>query len=236
MERIYRKRFNAADLVYYNVKWLETDIYAATDTDLREICELYIIKLRDILDRYTAKRPVFKTTLSPLSVTDDAPEIARKMAEAGCLAGTGPMAAVAGAFNAMLYEHISGLSSNIILENGGDILIAGAKPRRVGIYAGENKLKDKLTLEIDPGGTAIAVCTSSGTLGHSLSFGKADSVTIISRNSYVADAAATAVANTVKTPQDIEAALQRAMAIKYVDGAVITVADTLGACGSVKFV
>lgn len=78
------------------------------------------------------------------------------------------------------------------------------------------------------------ICTSSGTVGHSLSFGKADAAVVLSKDAVIADAAATATANVVKSADDIERGLNTAMAIAGVEGAVIIVGDRIGAYGLVN--
>lgn len=80
------------------------------------------------------------------------------------------------------------------------------------------------------------ICTSSGTVGHSLSFGKADAAVVISKDVVIADAAATATANVVKSKKDMERGLNAAMSIPGVEGVVIIIEDKIGAYGLVNIV
>ncbi|MBI5124137.1 MAG: UPF0280 family protein, partial [Candidatus Omnitrophica bacterium] len=89
---------------------------------------------------------------------------------------------------------------------------------------------------IGPGEKGLGVCTSSGTVSHSLSFGKADAVSIISDNTALADAAATAAGNLVKNKDDIEKGIERARSIEGVKGVLIIAADRMGSWGSIKLV
>jgi ApbE superfamily uncharacterized protein (UPF0280 family) len=92
-----------------------------------------------------------------------------------------------------------------------------------------------LSLKIKPRDTPLGICTSSGTIGHSLSFGLADSVVILSGNTALADAVATATANQVKSTQDLEKALDFARSIKGVLGVVIIIGGNLTSWGEVEF-
>jgi len=80
----------------------------------------------------------------------------------------------------------------------------------------------------------MGICTSSGTVGHSLSFGIADAVCIKSRSAALADAAATSVGNLIKRKSDVRKGLERAMAIKGVLGVLIVTGDTLAIQGSME--
>ena len=116
----------------------------------------------------------------------------KQMIEAGQKAGVGPMAAVAGAIAECVGRELLAFSPEIIIENGGDIYLKCLKKRVVGIFAGKSPLTGKIGLEIDAKDTPLGVCTSSGTVSHSLSFGKADAAVAIAPSATLADAAATA--------------------------------------------
>ena len=117
------------------------------------------------------------------------------------------MAAVAGAISEFAGKGLLEYTSQVILENGGDIFIKTDKERKIGIYAGDSVLSGKVALRIIPEATPAGISTSSGTVGHSLSFGRADAVTVVSSDAALADACATAACNKVKTEADIKAAL-----------------------------
>ena len=152
--------------------------------------------------------PDLLTALVPFPVGDDAPAIARAMAEAAAKVNVGPMAAVAGAFAEFVGRDLLKYSPEVIVENGGDIFLKSTKSRLVGVYAGEDSpLTGQVALKIEPLDTPLGVCTSSGTVGHSLSFGKADAVVALSRSTALADAAATAIGNIVKAETDVQKAL-----------------------------
>ncbi|RLC36168.1 MAG: UPF0280 family protein, partial [Candidatus Nealsonbacteria bacterium] len=150
--------------------------------------------------------------------------------------GVGPMAAVAGAIAEFVGKELSNYSSEVIVENGGDIFIKSDKIRKVSIFAGESPLSQKIIFEIKAQKNYIGICTSSGTVGPSLSFGKADAVTIISDSVSLADAAATAVGNIIKTKEDIDRGLSYAQKIQRVKGVVIIKDDKMGLWGDINFI
>ena len=235
MQRFYRDNMSADELIYYRVVYKETDLYVATADDRRDECMDIITSLRTELEEYISRHKGFQSALAPISLYKDAPVIAVKMAEAARAAKVGPMAAVAGAFSQSLSEKL-GNPDELIIENGGDLYIRSKHDRTISIYPGENRFKGKLRFHFDADSFPLSVCTSSAKLGHSLSFGKADSVTIISHDAYLADAMATSVCNMIRTPEDIRKALEFAQSVDGVLGAVAIIDDKLGAFGLVKFV
>ena len=146
------------------------------------------------------------------------------------------MAAVAGAIAEAVGKDLLSFSSEVIVENGGDIFLKILKKRLVGIYAGQSPFTGKIALEIKPKETPLGICTSSASTGHSLSLGSADAVIALSPSSALADAVATAVGNKVKGTEDIPGAIEKAQAIKGLHGIVIIQGGKIGVWGKVKIV
>jgi len=235
--RTYRKWVEAGDLVSFEVREAETDLLILAQKKLDTQARESILTNRGDIERYIKRYSVFHTTLEPLKVDDNAPEIVKVMAEAGRLARVGPMAAVAGAMAEFVGRDLLAFTNQVIVENGGDIFIKTSRPRMLGIYAGVNSpFTGKLAIEIEATESGIGVCTSSGTVSHSLSFGLADAVVIISDNTALADAAATAAGNAVKRPGDIEKGIMIAKSIEGVKGVLIIAGDKFGSWGDVKLV
>ena len=170
----------------------------------------------------------------PVAPKETHPYIVERMCDAAQKANVGPMAAVAGAFSELVGLKLLEHSKEVIVENGGDLFIKSDSIRKIGIYAGKSPLSGKIALEIKPENTPIGVCTSSGTVGHSLSFGRADAVVIVSKDTFLADAAATATGNMVKDAEDIEKAISFASSINGVIGVLIISGDKMGMWGDIK--
>jgi ApbE superfamily uncharacterized protein (UPF0280 family) len=232
--RVYRHWIEGGDLVAFSVAEQETDLYIRAASNLQRKARRLVSKYRRQLEKYIEKNPEFQTSLEPVNMPANAPAIVKDMAAAGTKAGVGPMAAVAGAIAEYVGKELLEFSPEIIVENGGDIYLKILKKRVVGIYAGESTLTGKIGLEINPQDTPLGVCTSSGTVGHSLSFGKADAVVALAGSAALADAAATAIGNRVKQASDIDRALEFARGISGLKGAVIIIGDKVGAWGEVK--
>lgn len=241
MERTYRRHFRQDDLAYFQVVVRETDLFIGLrrnrlTPELAQRVDRYVRELRRELEAYIAAERGFLQAMEPYPVGPAAPQIARDMAEAAAAAGVGPMAAVAGAFadhaGRLLVRH----SRDVVVENGGDLFIKSSRQRQVGVFAGNSPFSDRLALEITAGSTPIGICTSSGTLGHSHSLGKADAVTILAATATLADAAATAAANRIQNPADLTAALDFALTIDGVSGALAVIGDHLAVQGRVKVV
>jgi len=234
-ERQYRNFFKSSGLKFFNVCVFETDLCIGATADIREIAEELVKTYRTQLRDYIKTNRLFLESLTPIEAKHGAPEIAARMCSASTAAGVGPMAAVAGAFSQIVGEELLKYSDEIIVENGGDIFIKSNQLRKVSIFAGESPLSQKIILKIESQKNYVGVCTSSGMVGPSLSFGKADAVTVISDSVLLADAAATAIGNIIITIKDIEEGLIYAQKIPGVKGVVIIKDDKMGLWGDINF-
>ncbi|MFW6170978.1 MAG: UPF0280 family protein, partial [Planctomycetota bacterium] len=161
-----------------------------------------------------------------------APETARRMAAAAARVGVGPMAAVAGVMAALAARAaMAAGASEAIVENGGDLVLITRAPIVVGLYTGAGPLAGKLALAIEPRPEGLAICSSSGRMGHSLSLGACDLATVVAPDAALADAAATQAANRVTAADDIDAALERILAIAGIDGVLLVAGDRVGLAG-----
>ena len=233
-DRTYRSF--VTDRIYsrYTVKISETDLYILTDSDLRETAYHSAMGYRARIEEYIRYHPEFQTSLIPLPVDNLAPDIVKDMLEAAKTADVGPMASVAGAIAEHVGKDLLAYSSNVIVENGGDIYLNIKNDISIGIFAGDSPLSGRIALRAFAAETPMGICTSSGTVGHSLSFGIADAVCIKSRSAALADAAATSVGNLIKRKSDVRKGLERAMAIKGVLGVLIVTGDTMAIQGSME--
>ncbi len=232
--RTYRAQHSSPDLVSFTVSIKETNLFVSANSDLGRRTHRLVLKYRSILEKYIAGHPDFLTSLKPIDVETKAPLIVRDMADATRKVGVGPMASIAGAVAEFIGEELSEYSADVIIENGGDIYIKSTRERVIGIFAGESPLSAKIAIELMPSETPCGICTSSGTVGHSLSFGKADAVTIIAASALLADAVATACGNVVQIASDIDKGLVIASSIEGVTGAVIIIGGRVGVWGNVR--
>ena len=241
IERSYRQRHRQEDLVHFQLAVGETDLDIGVRKErysdqMVEWVEETIRNCRRPLEDYIQRDPDFAKALTPYTVLPNAPLIVKSMAEAGRLAGVGPMAAVAGVISELVGKSIAKRSRDVIVENGGDIFLRTSRIRKVGVFAGDSPLSNRVAIEIRPEQTPLGICTSSGKVGHSLSFGKADAVVVISPSVPLADAVATATGNLVKTINDLEKALEFASGIEGVTGVLVIKDDRLAVWGSVKLI
>jgi ApbE superfamily uncharacterized protein (UPF0280 family) len=191
-----------------------------------------IVRQRRILEEYIARHPSFQSVLAPIDLRTDAPEVARRMAWAARRAGVGPMAAVAGAMAQLGAEAaLSAGAEEAIVDNGGDIYLKAVEPVLIALGTGTAKLADRLAFSVEPDETPLAICSSSGRMGHSMSFGRCDLATIVAKDAALADAAATQAGNLVRTVEDVDAALEKIMRIEGVDGVMLVKDDRVGLAG-----
>jgi hypothetical protein len=160
-----------------------------------------MLSARQVLEAYIVQDPYFLATFDPYVPDSDDPIIV-KMAEATRKAGVGPMAAVAGAIASAGIEAMQDAGAAFgVIDNGGDIALTCDRPVRIGVHAGEAALSNRIAFIVPPQDDILGVCTSSATVGPSISFGMADSVTIFAHDVALADAWATAVCNEIR-PDD----------------------------------
>lgn len=239
--RTYRARHSPADLFRFQVSLRETDLDIAVTngcyTEELALCVSGLVaEMRSTLDKYIKIDPAFQTALVPHNPLQGAPEEVIAMCEASRLAGVGPMAAVAGLFSEKVGMLINRYAKDVIIENGGDIWLKSVKKRKIAVYAGKSPFSMQLGLEIRPRETPLGICTSSGTVGHSLSFGVADAVMILAPSAVLADAVATASANLVQDEKDLEKAVDFALGIAGIKGALAIKGDKMAARGEIKLI
>jgi hypothetical protein len=234
--RFYRHWIKGDDLVSFELAVKQTDLYIRSRRNLKDKALDSVLKHRASLESYIARHPVFLTTLQPYQAEAGVPAIVQEMARVSQLTGVGPMAAVAGAIAEATGRDLLAFTPEIMVENGGDIFVKISKRRVVGIYAGQSSLSQRIALEIMPRETPLGICTSSGTVGHSLSLGSADAVVVLSPSTALADAAATTLCNMVKAADDIPQAIERARSIEGLQGLVVIADDKMGVWGKVRIV
>ena len=225
----------------FRARFRETDLWVAVDTDrYSSETERYtmdrILFYRSVLEQHIAVFPEFRDSLVPVMAPAGVHPMLRDMYEAALAAGTGPMSAVAGAIAQYTANDLIsrfGLSE-VIVENGGDIFLKLTSPATVSVFAGASPLSDKIGLVIRPEETPLSVCCSSGTVGHSLSFGIADACMIACRSGAMADAYATAFCNEVKNEGMVQKVTEKALQKPEIMSVVIIAGEKAGIGGSIE--
>jgi ApbE superfamily uncharacterized protein (UPF0280 family) len=234
--RTYRNRVKSGHLTAFEVTVKETDLHVQARCDLSALTRDLILEQRGYLEAYIRQHPEFIATLNPWPLTGPAPNMVHDMIAAGHAAGVGPMAAVAGAVAEHVGRGLLAYTDEVIIENGGDIFLQTSQAVTVALWAGSSPLSLRIGLRTGGRNDPIAVCTSSGTVGHSLSFGRADAVCVLSSSGALADAAATAIGNRIHSKQDIPAGIEFAKRISGVLGVVVVAAEKMGVWGAVEVV
>lgn len=247
--REYRRLHREVDLHHFQVCVGETDLdigikKSQFKAELVRMTEEYVRNERQLFQEYLAKNPGFVTALEPWRLdyagegqrAGQVPAAVIAMCQAAEAAGVGPMAAVAGWFAERTGLYLARFSKDVIIENGGDLWLKSSRIRKISIYAGKSPFSQRIGLEIRPKHTPLGICTSSGTVGHSLSFGCADAMVILAPSAVLADAVATAACNRVQGTADLQKTVEWALSIPGVTGAVAILADQLAAQGEVKLI
>ena len=178
---------------------------------------------RHALEHFIALNPFFRFALEPLEeYVGEPPDIVRRMFVASAAANVGPMAAVAGVIADLAVEAMVDAGAfYAIVDNGGDIALASDRDVTVGIYGGASF--KNVGFKIEPT-RFLGICTSSATVGPSISFGTADVACVVAETACLADAAASALGNLSADPQTAFGAIK---GISGVFGALLIVEDKL---------
>jgi ApbE superfamily uncharacterized protein (UPF0280 family) len=235
-ERTYRRRAHARGLISFSVAVKETDLWVSTERPLEKETRDLILNCRIQLESYIHSHPDFLTSLLPLPEDPYAPPMVKEMMGATERLGVGPMAAVAGAVAQCVGRGLLSLAGQAIVENGGDIFLKADRPVTVSIFAGTSPLSERIGLLVPVRQMPLGVCSSSGTVGHSLSMGVADAACVISPSAALADGAATALGNKIRHQRDLEKATAWASQIEGILGGVVILKERLAAWGDIELV
>jgi ApbE superfamily uncharacterized protein (UPF0280 family) len=233
-ERAYRRRTRSKDLISYNVKVKETDLWISSDRDLELEAGDLVFDLRNKLETYIESHPKFLTTLQPYPEDPFAPEMIREMISITRNIGVGPMASVAGAIAQYVGEKLLSMTDQVIIENGGDIFLKVDRPVTIAIFAGESPLSDRIGVIAPTRLMPLGICSSSASVGHSLSMGATDVVSVISSSAILADGAATALGNRLHSSKDLDRITEIASGIDGILGGVVIMWDRMAAWGDVE--
>ena len=241
-ERTYRSRFSNDERRWFCVKFLESDLWIGVDSgsysaSMEADTYTMLVDLRRSMDAYLFMDPGYKAALTPYDAGLEAPDILRSMSRVSHKTGIGPMSAVAGAVALHVAEFLKlqfGVKE-VIVENGGDIYAEAHSDMDIAVFAGQSPLSEKIGLHIPVTNFPLGICTSSGTVGPSLSLGRADAVMIVCKDVLLADSYATAMANRIQSVNDLQPVIDRIQNIPDILGAIAVKDDRMAICGHYEF-
>ncbi|MFW5730412.1 MAG: UPF0280 family protein [Desulfonatronovibrionaceae bacterium] len=180
----------------------ESDLYIISRGNHARAVLKRLTTIRGWIKAYILAHPGFAESLEPVEYREPCPALIKEMILAGQMFNVGPMAAVAGAIAQDTARHISRVSSEALVENGGDIYIFSTRDRQVALLPCPEK-GASLGIKVKASDTPCSICSSSSTIGHSLSLGRGSLVSVRAESGAVADAAATALCNMIKSRKSL---------------------------------
>ena len=241
-ERTYRQMTDKNRTKSFVVKYELSDLLISVDwssynINLPGLVLKYLMKLYKTINTYIIKNPTFYESLIPLKDSNSDIAIINDMLAAACIGGVGPMATIAGAISEYLGRFLIYDCNvhDVFIENGGDIFVY-SQSRYIDtvIYCGDKAVLKSLNVHIKNFENTLGICTSSGKIGHSFSYGIADAVTIISSSAIVADAYATYFCNLIKTKNDIDKILKKINDYELILGIICVCDDNIGIFGQLE--
>lgn len=236
--RGYRKSVALSDNeTSFQIVVEQTDLFIVAEKNLKDEALAAVHEIRGILNAHFVLNPEFATSLVPVAVPADVHPVIKAMADGAIACKVGPMAAVAGAVAQFVADQLLPNSPNVIVENGGDIYMHSTNPRKIGLLADPDS-GTKIGLAIEAKDFPLSICSSSGTIGHSLSLGNGDLVTVRAKDARFADAAATTLANLLKSPADVPLVIEKARALSEhgLDGIFVQYDSKIGAWGNLELI
>ena len=237
-ERSYRSSFSDDGRRWFCVKFLESDLWIGVDSgsyraSMEDKVYAFLVDLRRQMDAYLLMDPQYKAALKPYDAGLEAPVILKEMSRISHKTGIGPMSAVAGAVALRVADFLKEKfgAEEVIVENGGDIYAKATSDMDISVFAGQSPLSEKVGLHIPAAAFPCGICTSSGTVGPSLSLGRADAMMIVCQDVLLADSYATAMANRIKTVNDLQPVIEQIQNIPEILGALAVKDDKLAVCG-----
>jgi ApbE superfamily uncharacterized protein (UPF0280 family) len=217
--------------------WIVAGLSGHSREELRDAALEELHAVRGQLKAYLALHPEFGAALTPLALLPAAPPLVRAMAEAGQACGVGPMAAVAGSVAQSVATALRERVADVLVENGGDLYMYSTRERRVALLA-DPASGARLGLRLESKMFPLSVCSSSSTIGHSLSLGRGELVTVLADGGALADAAATALCNMLNSERDLDRVLETAQvwAEHGVRGVFAQAGGKIAAWGAVELI
>ena len=213
-------------------QYRDTILSIVCDDGMSEVVRDAVLESWFILESKIGDDPFFGITYDPYPVMNRDHEMIRRMCEASSSAGVGPMAGVAGAVaENVARELIDNGSSVAIVENGGDIAFYSMDPVSVGIFADHPVFRD-VAFSIDSD-HIIGICSSSRTVGPSVSFGNSSISTVFSDDVILADCCATALGNMVTDADSLQDSVEGIGSIEGVTGCMACCDDKVAFFGDI---
>lgn len=215
----------------FDLSYRESILRVVCDDGLRDAAFDAMMEARYSVEAKISQDLFFGITYDPYPSSPGDDDIIRRMCDASAVAGVGPMAGVAGAVALHVAERlISEGSSHAIVENGGDIAFYSPEPRLVGIFADHPVFRD-LAFSVSSD-RIVGICSSSRTVGPSVSLGSSSISTVFADDVVLADCCATALGNLVRDESHIQDAVRDIGSREGVSGCMACCGDKVAMFGS----
>ncbi|MCL2890526.1 MAG: UPF0280 family protein [Methanomassiliicoccaceae archaeon] len=210
----------------------QTAVTIIAEPEYIKIAKDAVFDARSQIESKISGDPFFKTTYEAYEASKNDGIVVKRMCSASVKASVGPMAAVAGAIAEYAVEKmIAAGSKYAVVDNGGDIALFTDRESVVGLYANVNG--KRLSLRIPETKKIVGICSSSASVGPSVSLGGSEISTVISDDVALADACATLLGNLVKGNDDLAGSLETVCGIEGVTGCLAYCGGKMAMCGNI---
>lgn len=201
----------------FRLQYMQTLVTVVCDEGMRGIASDALFEARYIIESKIADDPFFGITYYPYRASSGDDGLIRRMCDASVLSGVGPMAGVAGAVATHIAEALVSAGSSVaVVDNGGDIAFCSPDPMPVGVFADHPVFRDMAFHAASD--RIIGICSSSRTVGPSVSFGESSISTVVSDDVILADCCATALGNMVVDEDSLGPSVETIGSIEGITG------------------
>lgn len=209
----------------------ETEMNITVDDSFKDNIADYVREARSSIEDKIRSDPFFGITYDPYSPSDNDDTLIRHMCSASVSADVGPMASVAGAVALHVIERLKDQGcTHAVIDNGGDIALMCDHEIIIRVYSG-NDITEDIGMIIPKTDGILGICSSSGKIGHSVSFGNSDVCTVISEDPILSDACATSLGNMISEESDLLASLEKICEVEGVRGCFAFINGAIASCG-----
>ena len=219
MARLARKKAGSFELQVQDLL-----LRISAPEEYSEECRAAALSAWEQLQAYSLQHPDFRSSKTPVEVTEGAPAIVKEMAATSKAAGVGPAYTTTGAVCEHVGRFLAGMIGEVMVSTGGDYFIRSKKKMKLALYQGPSA--GGLSVVVDPKRGTQGVFTSVGRIRVTVRDPAGHTASDVSDASFLLAGGAPSI--TVTTPN---------MAVTWAEGTTqqISWLHNLGAVALVRF-
>lgn len=228
-------RIRSSPLVSYEVPVANLHVRIQATENLPDEARAIALKHWEQIESQVVRNPSFKQSSFPVSVGDEAPPLAKIMADAAAQTGVGPMVGLPGALVEAIAIDLAMLSREVIVSAEGDTFVISDRPRTFVVERSPHPGGGGIGIRVSDGGR-YAFYASTGRLQVDPAIGRARAVAVLAEHGAVADTVASAMGNAMHRPEDVHRTFEICRKVEGVRGALLLIGSRIAVWGDIEVV